>query len=171
MASTSAPPNFARTRPTNSLFNGVCNCTGGFGGGGAAGFGGAAPGGEATAGLAGEVDAGAALLAGLSPAGMPEGCCSLGSSAIDLVQCGRGHRRNERRPESQTTNARVSNTRQKPGQSQELGMQFDSAWKQMNLRDLGDQAHSSAPFLYSHTYPISRIPRNTNIETSANSPR
>src|SRR5215467_10487492 len=32
------------------------------------------------------------------------------------------------------------------------------------------QAHSSAPFLYSHTYPISRMPRNTNIETSANSP-
>jgi len=30
------------------------------------------------------VDVGAELAAGLSPAGTPEGCCSLGSSAIDL---------------------------------------------------------------------------------------
>src|SRR5689334_22219392 len=88
MASASAVPNFARTRPTNSLLRGVCNCTGGFGGEGAAGFGGVAAGGAAAAGLAGGVDAG--LLAGLSPAGTGEGCCSLGSSAIDPVQCGLG---------------------------------------------------------------------------------
>src|SRR5215467_5386199 len=83
IASTRAVPNFARTRPTNSLFRGVCSWTGGFGGGGAAGFGGTAAGGAAAAGFAGGVDEGAEPLAGLSPAGAPEDCCSLGSSAID----------------------------------------------------------------------------------------
>src|SRR5215467_8928590 len=85
MASMSAAPNFAQTRPTSSLLSGVCNCAGGLGGGGAAGFGGVAPG-AAAAGLAGGVAAG--VLAGLSPAGTGEGFCSLGSSAIDPVQSG-----------------------------------------------------------------------------------
>src|SRR5256884_8132538 len=52
IASRSAAANLARTRPTSSLFSGVCSCTGGFGGGGAAGFGGAAAGGGAAGGLA-----------------------------------------------------------------------------------------------------------------------
>src|SRR2546429_7379819 len=68
---------------------------------------------------------------------------------------------------TQISTARVSNTRQKASQSQELGMRKIALGTKMSL---AHQAHSSAPFLYSHTYPTSRIPRNTNIEISANSP-
>src|SRR5690242_5231326 len=131
MASTRAAANLARTRPTNSLLSGICNCTGGFGVTGAAGFGGAAPGGAVAAGLEGGVAA--ELLAGLSPAGTGEGCCSLGSSAIDLCNAGcspsillpehkdpRTPVASNQDPDSQTSIARVSNTRQKPSQSQEL---------------------------------------------------
>src|SRR6266436_896389 len=63
---------------------------------------------------------------------------------------------------------RVSNTRCKPSQSQQLANGLTGNGE---VRKITAQAHSSAPFLYSHRYPTSRIPRNTTIETRANSPR
>src|SRR5262249_41386778 len=95
IASRTLVPNFARIREMSSLLRGVCRETGAFCGGGATGFaaggaaGFAAPGdvGAAVsallAGETGGVDAGDALLAGLSPAGKGGVCCSLGSSAMD----------------------------------------------------------------------------------------
>src|SRR5712664_2985266 len=87
MASTMAAPNLARYRATISLFSGVCNTTGGLGGGGgAAGFAGAA-GAPASAGLAAGVETGDGLLAGASPVGTEGGCGSFGSSAMDPSCC------------------------------------------------------------------------------------
>src|SRR5256884_7629647 len=78
IASRSAAANLARTRPTSSLFSGVCSCTGGFGGGGAAGFGGAAAGGAAAGGLAWGGGVGGGPPRGLVAAGPAGGRCFFG---------------------------------------------------------------------------------------------
>src|SRR5260370_33238887 len=75
------------------------------------------------------------------------------------------HTRHQR--SSRKLDRRVSNSRWEASQSEQLA----SAVAELGMQKIYHQAHSRAPFLYSHKYPTSRMPRNTIIETRANSPK
>src|SRR6266478_5638055 len=143
IASRSAAPNLARNRVTNSLSSGVCSTTGGLGGAGAAGFAGTA---------------GALASAGLAEGAATGGAIGCGESlTVHKLQQG----------SSREFNRRVSNTRCKPSQSEQLANDIVGFEQR---RRITAHAHSREPFLYSHQYPTSRIPRNAIIEIRANSP-